>query len=117
MNSDKRSLILGPPPPGEGGDKVRSMLQKGLCWHTSTGSASPSAIRAPLKCQASLQFDSAQLHEVGPLLMIARRLGEDMHYHSANQGPFGTIHGGTPRVDGNATLVVQLNRGSINRDR
>ena len=41
----------------------------------------------------------------------------DMHDHSANQGPFGTTHGGTPRIDGNATLVVQLDRGSLQCDR
>ena len=34
----------------------------------------------------------------------------DMHDHSANQGPFGIIHGGTPRIE-------QLDRGSLQCDR
>ena len=41
----------------------------------------------------------------------------DTHDHSANQSPFGTIYGGTPSIDGNATLVVQLYRGSLQCDR
>ena len=37
----------------------------------------------------------------------------DMHNHSANQGPFRTIEGGAPSIDGNAALMVQRDDRSL----